>query len=289
MSRSLDRCGEIERSLLRKYRKELWAPFVTAVKRYELSAPGDRICVCISGGKDSMLMAKLFQQLHRVTEVPFSLAFLVLDPGYSEKNLQRIRDNAELMRIPIEIRQANIFLVANRAEKNPCYLCARMRRGFLYRYAQELGCNKIALGHHFNDVIETTVMALFYASKLEGMMPKVRSRNFPGMELIRPMYRIRERDIVAFARYNRLEFLACACRFTEESREKEELSKRKEIKNLIAELQKTNPDIEISIFNALHAVCVDTFPGWKRANRPHSFLEWYGQPAEGEELTETEE
>ena len=289
MSRTLDRCGEIERSLLRKYRKELWAPFVTAVKRYELIAPGDRICVCISGGKDSMLMAKLFQQLHRVTEVPFSLAFLVLDPGYSEKNLQRIRDNAEVMRIPIEIRQANIFSVADRAEKNPCYLCARMRRGFLYRYAQEMGCNKIALGHHFNDVIETTVMAMFYASKLEGMMPKVRSRNFPGMELIRPMYRIRERDIIAFARYNRLEFLACACRFTEEGREKEGLSKRREIKNLIAELQKTNPDIEISIFNALHAVCVDTFPGWKRKNLPHSFLEWYGQPAGGEELTETEE
>ena len=178
MPRELDRCEMIERSIIKKYRRELWAPFVTANKKYDLSQSGDRICVCISGGKDSMLMAKLFQLLLRVTEVPFECEYMVMDPGYRAENLRRILDNADLLRIPVHVFKSDIFTVADRAEKNPCYLCARMRRGYLYRFARDLGCNKIALGHHFNDVIETTVMAMFYASMLQGMMPKVKSRKF---------------------------------------------------------------------------------------------------------------
>ena len=276
MPKELDKCGMIERSIIKKYRKELWAPFVTAIKQYDLIRPGDRVCVCISGGKDSMLMAKLFQLLLRVTEVPFECEYLVMDPGYNAENRRRIEENAALLRIPIRVFESDIFRVANHTEKNPCYLCARMRRGYLYRFAKELGCNKIALGHHFNDVIETTVMAMFYASMLQGMMPKVRSKNFEGMQLIRPMYRVREEDIIAWQRYHSLEFIRCACRFTERSAGEdgeENTSKRKEIKDLLARLKKTNPDIEKSVFNAVHAVCIDTFPGWKEGNEAHSFLE----------------
>ena len=276
MPRELDRCELIERSIVKKYRKELWAPFVTAVKKYGLIASHDRICVCISGGKDSMLMAKLFQMLLRVTEVPFECEYMVMDPGYSPENRRKIEENAALLRIPVRFFETNIFAVADHTEKNPCYLCARMRRGYLYRFARELGCNKIALGHHFNDVIETTVMAMFYASMLQGMMPKVRSKNFEGMQLIRPMYRIHEEDIISWQRYGGLEFIRCACRFTEKSAAEgkgENTSKRKEIKDLLANLKKTNPDIEKSVFNAIHAVCIDTFPGWKEGNTEHSFLE----------------
>ena len=281
MPKTLQRHEEIERSIIKKYRKELWAPFVTAIKKYGLIQPGDRICVCISGGKDSMLMAKLFQMLERVTEIPFETEYLVMDPGYNPMNRQKIEDNAALLRIPVTVRESDIFRAVHGVEKNPCYLCARMRRGYLYRFARELGCNKIALGHHLNDVIETTVMAMFYASMLQGMMPRVRSKNFEGMELIRPMYRIREEDILAWCRYNSLEFIRCACRFTEEAAGDEHLSKRAEIKALLKTLQKDNPDIEKSLFNAVHAVCVDTFPGWKTGNREHSFLEtWDRPPAE---------
>ena len=279
MPREMDRCELAERSIIKKYRKELWAPFVTAIKKYDLIQPGDRVCVCISGGKDSMLMAKLFQQLLKVTEIPFECEYMVMDPGYNKENLQRIMDNAALLRVPVRVFKSDIFTVADRAEKNPCYLCARMRRGYLYRFAGEMGCNKIALGHHFNDVIETTVMAMFYASMLQGMMPKVKSKNFEGMQLIRPMYRIREEDILAWKRYNSLEFIQCACRLTERSASEDGgiyTSKRKETKELIAKLKKTNPDIEKSLFNAVHAVCVDTFPGWKEGNEEHSFLEkWH--------------
>ena len=276
MPRDLDRCELIERSIVKKYRKELWAPFVTAIKKYGLIAPHDRICVCISGGKDSMLMAKLFQMLLRVTEVPFECEYMVMDPGYNPENRRKIEENAALLRIPVRFFETNIFDVANHTEKNPCYLCARMRRGYLYRFARELGCNKIALGHHFNDVIETTVMAMFYASLLQGMMPKVKSKNFEGMQLIRPMYRIHEEDIVSWQRYGGLEFIRCACRFTEKSAAEgteENTSKRKETKDLLARLKKTNPDIEKSVFNAIHAVCIDTFPGWKEGTTEHSFLE----------------
>ncbi len=286
MARELDRRETIERSIIKKYRKELWAPFVTAIKKYGLIRPHDRICVCISGGKDSMLMAKLFQLLMRVTEVPFECAFLVMDPGYSPENRKRIGENAALLGIPVTVRESDIFRVTERAEKNPCYLCARMRRGYLYRFAGELGCNKIALGHHFNDVIETTVMAMFYASMLQGMMPKVKSKNFGGMELIRPMYRIREEDILAWTRYNGLEFIRCACRLTERGVRTdgaEDPGKRKETKDLIARLKQTNPDIEKSIFNAVHAVCIDTFPGWKEGGREHSFLERWEEDAPQEE------
>ena len=215
MERQMDACQTIERSIIKKYRKQLWTPFIVAVKRYELIQAGDKIAVCISGGKDSMLMAKLMQELQRHSEVPYELEFLVMDPGYNEVNRQKIESNAAVMHIPITVFETNIFDVANQTEKNPCYLCARMRRGHLYKKAQQLGCNKIALGHHFNDVIETTVMSMFYGSQLQAMPPKLHSTNFPGMTLIRPLYCIREEDILAWCRYNNLEFIQCACRMTE--------------------------------------------------------------------------
>ena len=277
MSRELDACQMIERSINKKFRKELWTPFMLAVRRYELIRPGDRIAVCISGGKDSMLLAKLMQQLHRHSDVPFELEYLVMDPGYAPANRAKIEENAEILGVPVTIFASDIFAVANGAEKNPCYLCARMRRGALYAKARSLGCNKIALGHHRDDVIETTVMAMFYGAQLQGMMPKLHSTNFPGMELIRPMYCIREEDVIAWARYNGLEFLQCACKFTERTAtaEKENESKRKEVKKLIRSLRETNPDIENSIFHAIHAVNLDMFPGWKTKGEKHSFLENY--------------
>ncbi len=273
--RNLDACQLIERSIQKKYRKELWTPFVTAVKRYRLIQAGDRIAVCISGGKDSMLLAKLMQQLQRYSDVPFEAAFLVMDPGYIPENRRQIEHNAALMRVPVRVFESNVFAVANGAEKNPCYLCARMRRGFLYARARELGCNKIALGHHFNDVIETTVMAMLYGAQLQGMMPKVRSDNFPGMELIRPLYCVHEDDIIAWRNYNGLKFLQCACRFTEHAAEAVHASKRQEVKLLLRQLRAQNPDVEKSVFNSIHAVNLDTFPGWKTQREEHSFLEWY--------------
>ena len=273
--RNLDPCQLIERSIQKKYRKELWTPFVTAVKRYQLIQAGDRIAVCISGGKDSMLLAKLMQQLQRYSDVPFEDVYLVMDPGYIPENRRQIERNAELLRVPVEIFESNVFEVANGTEKNPCYLCARMRRGFLYNRAQELGCNKIALGHHFNDVIETTVMAMFYGAQLQGMMPKLHSTNFPGMELIRPLYCVHEDDIIAGRNYNGLKFLQCACRFTEHAAEEVHASKRQEVKLLLKELKKTNPDVEKCVFNSIHAVNLDTFPGYKTLGVEHSFLEWY--------------
>ncbi len=278
MKRELDACQLIERSIQKKYRKELWTPFITAVKRYELIQAGDRVAVCISGGKDSMLLAKLVQLLRRYSDVPFEAKYLVMDPGYSPANRQRIEDNARRLNIPVEIFETDVFDVANGAVKNPCYLCARMRRGHLYSRAQAMGCNKIALGHHFNDVIETTVMAMFYGAQLQGMMPKVHSANFPGMELIRPLYCVHEEDIIAWRRYNGLEFLQCACRFTEgisQSGDGVGESKRQEIKQLLKTLRRDNPDIEKSVFNAIHAVSIDTFPGWKSRGQDHTFLEWY--------------
>ena len=275
MSRELDACQLAERSINKKYRKELWTPFMQAVRRYELIQPGDRIAVCISGGKDSMLLAKLMQELRRHTEVPFELAFLVMDPGYNAANRRKIEENAALLRVPVTIFESNVFAVANGTDHNPCYLCARMRRGHLYAKAKEMGCNKIALGHHFNDVIETTVMAMFYGAQLQAMLPKLRSDNFEGMELIRPLYCVHEEDIIAWARYNRLEFIRCACRFTENAAVDVGASKRQEIKQLIKTLKRGNPDIEKSIFNSIHAVCLDTMPGWKTGGQEHSFLERY--------------
>ena len=267
-----------ERSIIKKCRKQLWSPFIYAIKHYDLIQEGDRIAVCISGGKDSMLMAKLMQELQRHSDFPFELKFLVMDPGYNEINRQKIEGNARLLHIPITIFETNVFEVANGSEKNPCYLCARMRRGHLYSKAKALGCNKIALGHHFNDVIETTVMSMFFGSQLQAMPPKLHSTNFEGMELIRPMYCIHEEDILAWKRYNDLEFIQCACRFTENCTMCDNGgggSKRQEVKTLLRRLKRDNPDIEKSIFNSIHSVCLDTFAGYKTGGTAHSFLENY--------------
>ncbi len=277
MPRELSRSALIERSIIKTYHKQLWTPFINALKQYELISPGDKIAVCISGGKDSMLLAKLMQQLHRHSDVPFELEYLVMDPGYAPANRAKIEENAEILGVPVTIFESDIFAVANGAEKNPCYLCARMRRGALYAKAQELGCNKIALGHHRDDVIETTVMAMFYGAQLQGMMPKLHSTNFPGMELIRPLYCVREEDVIAWAKHNELSFLQCACRFTERTATAghESESKRKEVKNLIRTLRETNPDLESNLFHAIHAVNLDMFPGYKTKGEKHSFLETY--------------
>ncbi len=278
MARELEPYQLIERSLTKRFRKEIWNPFIRAVKQYELISRGDKIAVCISGGKDSMLMAKLLQQLQRHSDEPFELVYLVMDPGYNAENRARIEENARLLNIPAVFFESNIFDVANSAGESPCYLCARMRRGHLYAKARELGCNKIALGHHFNDVIETTLLGMFYGSQLQAMLPKLHSTNFEGMELIRPLYCVHEDAILSWCRYNSLEFIRCACRFTEEYKgngNAELLSKRQEMKDLIAELKKTNPIIEKSIFKSIHSVCLDTMPGWKTHGEEHSFLENY--------------
>ncbi|MGN1129499.1 MAG: tRNA 2-thiocytidine biosynthesis TtcA family protein [Candidatus Flemingiibacterium sp.] len=283
MSRELELYQSVERSITKKFRKELWNPFIAAIKRYELIEAGDKIAVCISGGKDSMLMAKLMQMLQRFSEIPFEPVFLVMDPGYNELNRQKIESNAQLLHIPITIFETNIFDIANSTDKSPCYLCAKMRRGHLYSKAKELGCNKIALGHHFSDVIETTVMGMFYGSQLQAMIPKLHSQNFEGMELIRPMYCIHEDDILAWKRYNDLEFIQCACRFTENCTMCDNGgggSKRQEIKTLIRRLKRDNPNIEKSIFNSIHSVCLDTFPGYRTNGEVHSFLENYREPQE---------
>ena len=275
MARELEFYQQAERSLVKKYRRELWTPFITAVQRYELVRKGDRIAVCVSGGKDSMLLAKLMQELERHGHTPFEAVYLCMDPGYNAENRARIEENAEKLRVPLHIFESDIFEVANAQDKNPCFLCARMRRGCLYRKAQELGCNKIVLGHHFDDVISTTVMAMFYGGQLQAMPPRLKSQNFPGMELIRPLYRVHEDDIIAWARRHELQFLQCACRFTEASAAREELSKRREVKLLLRRLREENPNVEKSVFNAIHTVNVDTFPGWKTRGEEHSFLERY--------------
>ena len=276
MKREFEFDQRVERSILTTYRKELWKPFILAVKRYELIQEGDKIAVCISGGKDSMLMAKLLQELQRHSEVPFELVYLVMDPGYNEINRRKIEQNAALLNVPITIFETDVFDVANSSEHNPCYLCARMRRGYLYSKAKELGCNKIALGHHFNDVIETTVMAMFYGAQLQAMLPKLHSTNFAGMELIRPLYCIHEEDILAWKQYNDLEFIQCACRFTENCTMCDNGgggSKRQEVKTLLRRLKRDNPNIENSIFRSIHAVALDTMPGYKSEGVEHSFLE----------------
>ena len=277
--RDLEKYRLVERSVIKKYRKELWNPFIAAVKRYELIGEGDRIAVCISGGKDSMLMAVMMRLLRRVSEVPFELTYLVMDPGYSAENRRKIEENAAILELPLTFFETNVFEVANAQEHSPCYLCAKMRRGHLYSKAKELGCNKIALGHHFSDVIETTVMSMLYGSQLQGMIPKLHSTNYPGMELIRPLYCVHENDIISWARYNELEFLRCACRFTEEERDPAETTgtRRKAVKAMIAQLKKSDPNVEKSIFNAIHAVHLDTFPGYKTDGKLHSFLERYDE------------
>ena len=277
MAKILAKDKEVERSIITTYRKTIWSPFVLAVKKYRLIEAGDRIAVCISGGKDSMLLAKLMQELKRQSEVPFELVFLVMDPGYNPKNRQKIEENAKLLNVPIEVFTSDIFAVADNAKQlgdgSPCYLCARMRRGHLYAKAKELGCNKIALGHHKSDVIETTVMGMLYGGQLQGMLPRLTSTNFEGMELIRPMYCILEEDIIRWKNHNGLDFIACACRFTENVETAEEFSARKRVKELIAQLKKENPNVENCIFQSIHNVQLDTMVGFKQAGTVHSFLE----------------
>lgn len=282
MSRELTPQETAERSLIKTYRKSLWNPFIAAVKRYELVSPGDHIAVCVSGGKDSFVLAKLMQELQRHTDRPFGLTFLAMDPGYNPANRALLEENAGRLGIPLILFKSGIFDVTVQVEKNPCYLCARMRRGCLYAKAKELGCNKIALGHHFSDVIETTLLGLFYGSQLQAMPPKLRSKNFPGMELIRPLYCVHEDAIVNWRNYNGLRFLQCACRFTEArdaSLDGVGESKRQEMKLLLRELKKTNPNIEKSIFRAIHGVQLDTFPGFKHRGTAHTFTDIYnGSP-----------
>lgn len=276
MPRELSYAQNVSRSIVKTYRKEIWNPFVEAVKRYELITPGDRIAVCISGGKDSMLLAKCMQQLQMYSDFPFELVFLCMNPGYNEKNIELIKHNAAKLEIDLTIFETDIFDITKSVDKNPCYLCARMRRGHLYAKAQELSCNKIALGHHLSDVIETTLLGMFYASQLQAMLPRLKSTNFEGMELIRPLYCVNEEAVIRWKNHNNLEFLQCACRFVDEySHSKDGIgeSKRQEIKILLSELKKTNPDIEHNIFQSIHNVKLDTFVEYKQNGVVHSFLE----------------
>jgi len=278
MSRKLQKYEEVERSINKNYRKRLWNPFIEGVKRYEMIKENDKIAVCISGGKDSMLLAKLMQELQKHGDVPFELVFLVMDPGYNEINRQKIIDNAALLNIPITMFESDIFSVVASTEKSTCYLCARMRRGYLYSKAQELGCNKIALGHHFSDVVETTLMAMLYGAQIQTMMPKLHSTNFPGMELIRPMYCVHEENIIAWKQYNDLEFIQCACRFTENCTMCDNGgggSKREEVKKLLKTLRRDNPNVEKSIFNSIQCVNLNTMIGYKINGVEHSFLDNY--------------
>ena len=277
MGKTLEKHTEIERSIIKKFRKTIWNNFIGAVKEYELISPGDKIAVCISGGKDSMLLAKCVQQLQRHSEIPFDAEYIVMDPGYNAENRALIEHIEKLMDIPIYIFESDIFSVTERAGGSPCYLCARMRRGCLYSKAKELGCNKIALGHHFNDVIETVLMSMMYSSEIKTMPPKLHSTNFEGMELIRPLYKVKEKDIIAFSNYNGLKFLQCACRFTENSAHNEVLSKRKEIKALIEDIKKANPNVDDNIFRSIHNVNMATIPGWRDRDSGtlHSFTENY--------------
>ena len=272
-----DRQERIERSIRKKFHKELFSRFTRAVKEYELVKEGDHIAVCISGGKDSMLMAKLFQELQRHRQVHFDLTFLCMDPGYTPRNRQMIEYNAKILGIPLTIFESPIFDSVYEIEQSPCYLCARMRRGYLYSHAQTLGCNKIALGHHFDDVIETTLMGILYGGQIQGMMPKLHSTNFEGMELIRPMYRIREEDIIRWRDYNELTFLQCACRFTELIAQPDAImqSKRREVKKLIRDLAEKDPCVEMNLFRSTENVHLDTMIAYKQKGVRHSFLDTY--------------
>ena len=273
------RTKDIERSIIKKFRKPIWRRFTKAIREYELVQDGDKIAVCISGGKDSMLMAKLFQELKRHNKFHFDLVFLVMDPGYNEMNRQIIENNAKLLDIPITVFESDIFDAVYEIEKSPCYLCARMRRGHLYAKAKELGCNKIALGHHYDDVIETILMGMLYGAQVQTMMPNLHSTNFEGMQLIRPMYLIREADIKHWRDYNDLHFIQCACKFTDTCTtcrtDGTSVSKRMEIKNLIAELKKVNPHIESNIFRSVENVNLHTVIAYKKDGVKHSFLEGY--------------
>lgn len=273
----MEKYQEIERSIITTYRSRLWSKFTKAIKEYQLVNSGDKVCVCISGGKDSMILAKLFQELHKHSNIDFDVEFLVMNPGYNEKNLNLIKHNLEYLNIPAKIMETDIFNVANTVEKSPCYLCARMRRGALYRLAKDMGCNKIALGHHYDDVIETTLMNMLNAGSFQTMLPKLHSDNFEGMELIRPMYLIREKDIITWAESNGLKFIQCACKFTEELNmaEKENNSQRKNTKKLINSLLKYNENVEKNIFKCTTNVNLDMILGYKVGDKHISFLDNY--------------
>lgn len=269
---------DVEQSLRKKFKKKIWCKFTKAINQYELVKEGDRIAVCISGGKDSMLMAKLFQELKLHNKFEFDVKFLVMDPGYSPANRKVIEENARKLNIPIHIFESDIFESVFNVEKSPCYLCARMRRGHLYHFAQELGCNKIALGHHYDDVIETILMGMLYGSQIQTMMPKLHSTNFEGMELIRPLYLVREDDIKAWRDYNNLRFIQCACKFTDTCNNEENKSKRVEIKELIKTLKQTNPYVEGNIFKSIENVNLDTVVAYKKDGVKHHFLDTYDLP-----------
>lgn len=271
-----ERYKEIEKSIIKKYRKDIWSKFVKAVKEYELINENDKIMVCISGGKDSFLLAKCIQEIKKHGKVNFDACYVVMDPGYNKINRKMIEENAKVLNIPIEIFESNIFDVVTTVEKSPCYLCARMRRGCLYNKAKELGCNKIALGHHFDDVIETTLLSMFYGSEIKTMMPKLHSENFEGLELIRPLYLVKEDAIISWKNSNDLTFLNCACKFTEEHFSKDDgTSKRKEIKTLIKELKKVNKDIDHNIFKSLDNVNLNCVLGTKKDGIYKSFIDDY--------------
>lgn len=275
MAKQLSRCGEIEHTIQTTYRRKIWTPFVKAVKDFNLVQKDDKIAVCISGGKDSMLLAKLFQLFQKISNVPFEIVYLVMNPGYNDANLNKIVENAKTLEIPLTIFDTKIFDATQKMEKNPCYMCARMRRGHLYAKAKEFGCNKIALGHHYTDVIETTLMSMLHGGQIQGMLPRIKSANFEGMELIRPLYYVHEEAIINWKNKNGLEFIACACRMTEKN---EELgihtpSTRQQIKYLIKELKKTNEFVEDNIFMSMNNVQLDTCRGWKIKDKKFSFMD----------------
>lgn len=290
MARQLTPAQEAERSLITTYRKDIWNKFVMGLKNYQMISDGDKIAVCISGGKDSMLMAKLIQHLQKYSDKKFEAEYIVMDPGYNAENRKKIEDNAALLGIPIKIFEVNIFNYVAGLDKNPCYMCARMRRGYLYSYAQSLGCNKIALGHHFDDVIETILMGMIYGGQIQTMMPKLHSKNYEGMELIRPMYMVKEADILRWVAHNDLHFIRCACRFTESYENLEnkgEVSKRQEVKQLIAQFRKTNPFIETNIFKSVYNVNLRTVIEYQYKGKRYNFLDTYDdykpEPAEDDE------
>ncbi len=265
-----------ENSIIKKYKKTIWNKFIGGLKDYKLISKGDKIAVCISGGKDSMILAKCMQHLQKYSEVEFDLKYIVMDPGYNKENLDRIKENANKLEIPIEIFKSDIFNVVEWGKGSPCYLCARMRRGYLYKFANQVGCNKIALGHHFDDVIETILMSMLYGAEVKTMMPKLHSENYEGMELIRPLYLVRESDIISWSRYNELEFIRCGCNFTKDE-DTQENSKRAEIKNLLSELRKTSKYIDMNIFRSVENISLTTIIGYKtsQSEEKHSFLDDY--------------
>ena len=271
----MEKYKEIERSIIKKFRKDIWAKFIKAVIDYELIKENDKIMVCISGGKDSFLLAKCIQELQRHGKYPFEAHFVCMNPGYNEVNKQLILENAKTLNIDLEMFDSDIFDIVSNVEKSPCYLCARMRRGCLYNKAQELGCNKIALGHHFDDVIETTLLSLFYGAEIKTMMPKLHSDNFEGIELIRPLYLVKEHSIISWKNYNDLTFLNCACAFTEKASLNDGFSKRKEMKNLIKNLREKNKDIDYNIFKALDNINLNCVLGYKKDKNYKSFLDYY--------------